>query len=112
MRFKYSILKFFLGRSIASWIEHFSKNYIFCEQIFIQLTSIALNRKIKIYSVKDKENRDRLIDPHEQCGCGMKAPNEPLYLLYFEDVHFASPHYQSIRPKATLIPQSQPEQVI
>ena len=111
MRFIYFILIFFSGRSIASWIEHYSKNYIFSEQIFIQLTSIALNRKIKLYSVKDKENRDRIIDPHEHCGCGMKAPSEPLYLLYFEDAHFASPHYQSIRPKATLTPQSPPEQV-
>ena len=26
--------------------------------------------------------------------------HEPLYLLYFEDAHFRSPHYQSIRPKS------------
>ena len=44
---------------------------------------------------------------------GKQAPSEPLYLMYFEDAHFMSPHYQSIRPKVASIPQSQPpEQVI
>ena len=103
-------------RSVESWKNHFSQDFIFVEQIFIQLASVVLNRKIKIYSVIDKESRDRTIDPHENCSCGLEAPAEPLYFLYFEDAHFISPHYQSIRPKCAPIvpdiPQSQPEQVI
>ena len=51
----------------------------------------------------DKESRDRTIDPHENCSCGLEAPAEPLYFLYFEDAHFISPHYQSIRPKSAPI---------
>ena len=85
---------------ISDWIERCSQNYIFSDEIFVQLASIALNRKIKIYSVMDKANRDRTIEPHADCSCGMQTPNEPLYLLYFEDAHFRSPHYQSIRPKS------------
>ena len=101
-----------MNRSVESWKTHFSQDYIFVEQIFIQLASVVLNRKVKIYSVMDKVSRDRTIDPHENCGCGQQAPDSPLYFMYYEDAHFHSPHYQSIRPKATLIPQSQPEQVI
>ena len=80
-------------------MDHFSQDHIFCENEFILLTSILLNRKIQIYSVMDKDARDKIINPHEACGCGTETPNEPLYLLYYEDAHFYSPHYQSIRPK-------------
>ena len=51
------------------------------------------------------------IKPHTNCNCGMQAPSEPLYLLYFEDAHFRSPHYQSIRPKGESN-SSHPQQVI
>ena len=48
----------------------------------------------------DSEDRDEVIDPHLDCDCGQDTPNEPpLYLLHYDDVHFGSPHYQSIRPK-------------
>ena len=49
----------------------------------------------------DNETRDRLIHPHEACNCGKETPEEPLYLLFFEETHFVSPHYMSIRPKKT-----------
>ena len=39
--------------------------------------------------------------PHEDCGCGIELPEyEPFSMLYYEETHFASPHYQSIRPKS------------
>ena len=48
----------------------------------------------------DNELRDQVIDPHMDCECGQDSPNEPpLYLLHYDDIHFFSGHYQSIRPK-------------
>ena len=53
-----------------------------------------------IYSVMDNELRDQIIDPHMDCECGQDSPNEPpLYLLHYDDIHFLSGHYQSIRPR-------------
>ena len=93
-------MKFFLNyRSIKSWKEHFSQNNVFCEEEIIQLASIFLNRKIKIFSVMDAERRDRVIYPHKDCNCGIETPEEPFYLLFYEEAHFISPHYESIRPK-------------
>ena len=86
-------------------MTRFFQDYIFCANEFIVLTSNLLNRKIQIYSVMDKTVRDKTIIPHEACGCNKETPEEPLYLLYYEDAHFLSPHYQSIRPMHGVNPQ-------
>ena len=88
------------SRTKDSWKNYFSQDYIFCDAEFVQLTSLAVNRRIVIYSVMDNELRDQVIDPHLDCNCGQETPNEPpLYMLHYDDIHFLSGHYQSIRPK-------------
>ena len=38
--------------------------------------------------------------PHGDCNCGTEMPDYlPFSMLYYEETHFATPHYQSIRPK-------------
>ena len=87
-------------RPIDSWKNYFGQDFISCDAEFVQLSSIFANRKIVIYSVMDCEVRDQVVDPHLDCECGQETPNEPpLYFLHYDDIHFASPHYQSIRPK-------------
>ena len=35
--------------------------------------------------------------PHGDCNCGTEMPDYlPFSMLYYEETHFASPHYQSI----------------
>ena len=90
--------------SIEAWMEKFSQNYVFPEQEFIQMASTFLNRKIDLYPVNpyDMDGPVQKIEifPHKDCGCGMDMPDYlPFSMLYYEETHFATPHYQSIRPK-------------
>ena len=86
--------------STKLWIEKFSQPYVFPEQEFIQIASVFLNRKIVLYPVDPYNANPRKIEisPHENCGCGLEAPDEAFTMLYYEETNFVSPHYQSIFP--------------
>ena len=81
----------------------------YADHYFIELCAEYLNRQIVIYPVhpeqswKDGKNT---INPISR-----KQPDnlDPLYFLYYSEVVFASPHYQSIRskPKESLNPTNE-----
>ena len=63
-----------------------------------------LNRKIDLYPVNPYQTDGQVkkieILPHKDCGCGMETPNYRSFsMLYYEETHFATPHYQSIIPR-------------
>ena len=86
---------------VDHWMEKMRGNE-WCDQNFIQLVSIYFNRKIIIFPVFPQNECDRnIIDPHDNCNCGEQVDESttPFSLLYYEETHFVSAHYQSIRPK-------------
>ena len=67
----------------------------FCDENFMQVCSEILRRRL-VFIMIPKEVGDN--------GTGLKEimpqthSGSPLYLLHFSDTHFASPHFQSVRP--------------
>ena len=80
------------------WIRRMSSDGVYVDQVFIQLTSELLNRKILIVPVLYE-------DGHNDTGKIEHVPKyptneEPLLLLYYSQTSFwCGGHYQSIRLK-------------
>ena len=86
--------------SKSEWVKKMSAN-AWCDEVFLRLVAIFLNRRIIVYPIFGKKLNHSIIVPHESCDCDKSEQNEndPLTLLYYEEAHFAGSHYQSIRPK-------------
>ena len=82
--------------SIEDWMKRMKKDGCYCDQVFLQLTSLYLNREIIIIPALGTTQIE--ISPHHSSLRETKR-REPFHVLYFSETHFASPHYQSIRPK-------------
>ena len=80
--------------STNEWVKKMSNN-AWCDEVFLTLASIFLNRRIHVYPIFGDKN---IIIPHENCDCDKSAQNdhEPLNLLYYEEPYFVGCHFQSI----------------
>ena len=81
--------------SIDAWRANMANDFVYADQVFIQIAAQLLNRPFMLVTVH-KESGDNksgkiLITPQTSIG-------NPLYFLYFTESKFLSPHYQSIRP--------------
>ena len=81
--------------SIDAWRANMANDFVYADQVFIQIAAELLNRPFVLVTVH-KESGDNksgkiLITPQTSIG-------NPLYFLYFTESKFLSPHYQSIRP--------------
>ena len=76
------------------WVKKMSAN-AWCDEVFLRLVAIFLNRRIIVYPIFGKVN---IITPHEQdnCDCDKSEQNdnEPLTLLYYEENYYSGCHYQ------------------
>ena len=72
---------------------------LYADHYSIDLCAEILNRKIVIYPVhpeKGWQDGKMTVNPISR---KQTDKSEPLYFLYFSELVFTSPHYQSIRPK-------------
>ena len=85
-------------QQIQDWKAKMSKNAEYADQIFVQLFSEFVKRKLILIPVHKSVGNN---------GTGIievvpnKDPNtaeNPLYFLYYTECKFISPHYQSVRP--------------
>ena len=84
--------------SIEDWMKHMKKDGCYCDQVFLQLTSLYLNREIIIIPALGTTQIE--ISPHHSSlKLRETKRRDPFHVLYFSETHFSSPHYQSIRPK-------------
>ena len=71
-------------------------NGTYADHFFIQLTSVVLDRRIKVLHVKGGHTQSIAPQGYEDGAV------EPIYLLYFEETYYgAAAHYQSIRPASS-----------
>ena len=81
--------------SLDDWKATMARDGTYVDQTFLQITAELLCRKIVLilchHEDGDNNSGTRVIEPRALNG-------EPLYLLYYPESRFVSPHYQSIRP--------------
>lgn len=78
--------------SPQEWMKKMSKEGQFLDEIFIMLASMCFRRCILVLNCIGQTILEYGEDEYL---------NEPLYLLYFEEMYCFSPHYQSIRPSVS-----------
>ena len=84
--------------SLEDWKIEMLKEGTFADEIFLQVSSIVLSSNINIITcfresaLTNKEKGFTQIKPLQE------AINEEIYLFYYSDSDFLSPHYESIHP--------------
>ena len=73
------------------WKTKMSKNFEYCDDLFICQLAKCLNRTIKIIPVFEQ-------DWHSEMTKKVESSLPPIYYLYYPETRFESAHYQSIRP--------------
>ena len=81
--------------SPQQWQNRMARVGVEVDHVFIQIASELLGREIVLYPVITEEGQqDRVtISPSSQTN------HEPYHILLYDEAHFASPHYQSVRPQ-------------
>ena len=89
-----------IGRTPQQWVDYMSQDGVFCDNIFVQLAAIVLNRDIVTVPVfPESAAINRMFSVYKSAGDdGPFSKFPPLYVLYFESWRFISAHYQSVRP--------------
>ena len=77
------------------WRQRMSREFTYCDNIFISHTSWVLGRAIRLVPFYREEAWDASGTMFITADNG----NRPtIYMLYFSDLRFYNPHFQSIRP--------------
>ena len=81
--------------TIEQWKKNMYKTTEYADEIFIQLFSELVRRKIVLIPVHKNvgHNSTGRIDVMPNS----KAAGEPMFFLYYTECKFVNPHYQSIR---------------
>ena len=85
------------------WMEKMLVDGVHLDEMFLRLTSLYFNRKIKVLHVMDPQTHN-----YEPRYPTYQPNHEPLYLLNYEDNICQQPHYQSIRPLASKAVNKEP----
>ena len=80
-----------------------STPFIYCDNIFIQLSAICLNRDIVVVPIhSESATLNGQFSIYKSAGDnGALNSSNPLYVMYFESWRFRSAHYQSLKPSAS-----------
>ena len=84
-----------------------SQSGVFADNIFVQLSTICLNRDIAVIPVfSESATIDGKFSIYKASGDGPFKRSPPLYVLYYESWRFNGTHYDSFRPANSEIPNA------
>ena len=86
------------AKTPESWIQIQSTDGEYVDHYFIELWTEFLNRRTITHPLHEEQgwkDGQMIVDP---ISCKQPESSEPLHLIYYSELVFVSPHYQSIRP--------------
>ena len=84
----------FVWGSKEAWMSQMKKDGEYADDVFLQLAEVVFRKKITVVHVIGGHTTNYpLVANTESYPSG-------IYVLYYEEAHFGSPHYQSVRPIA------------